>query len=64
MVRAKIVSSPDEAVREITEGSTVMFGGFGGAGAPDRLIDALADFGVGFPTSRPYPENNLKTMRH
>jgi 3-oxoadipate CoA-transferase alpha subunit len=47
MTREKIVFSPDEAVREITEGSTVMFGGFGGAGAPDRLIDALADFGVG-----------------
>src|SRR5215475_9728608 len=34
-------ASPDEAVRDIAAGSTVLIGGFGGAGHPFALIDAL-----------------------
>ena len=37
----KTVSSPDAAVAGIPDGSTVMIGGFGRAGQPGRLIDAL-----------------------
>lgn len=35
-----------EAVRHITDGSTVMIGGFGVAGQPVELIDALIDQGA------------------
>jgi 3-oxoadipate CoA-transferase alpha subunit len=34
-------ASPDEAVRDVAAGSTVLIGGFGGAGHPFALIDAL-----------------------
>ena len=37
----KIVSSPEAAVAEIFDGATVMIGGFGTAGMPSELIDAL-----------------------
>jgi 3-oxoadipate CoA-transferase alpha subunit len=37
----KIVSTPEEAVAGIHDGATVMIGGFGGAGQPTTLIDAL-----------------------
>jgi len=37
----KTVASPDAAVAGIPDGSTVMIGGFGRAGQPSRLIDAL-----------------------
>ncbi|AWB33616.1 3-oxoacid CoA-transferase subunit A [Orrella marina] len=37
----KIVSSLEEAVAGIKDGSTVLVGGFGGAGQPIELIDAL-----------------------
>jgi len=37
----KTVASPDAAVAGIADGSTVMIGGFGLAGQPRRLIDAL-----------------------
>ena len=33
--------SPDAAVRDVADGSTVLIGGFGGAGHPFTLIDAL-----------------------
>jgi 3-oxoadipate CoA-transferase alpha subunit len=33
--------SPDEAVREVADGSTVLIGGFGPAGQPFALIEAL-----------------------
>lgn len=46
MGRARIFSTPAEAVADIPDGAVVMFGGFAGAGAPDRLIEALADAGV------------------
>jgi 3-oxoadipate CoA-transferase alpha subunit len=41
MSRATIVASPDEAVAGIEDGSTVLVGGFGMAGMPFDLIDAL-----------------------
>jgi 3-oxoadipate CoA-transferase alpha subunit len=37
----KIVATVDEAVRDIPDGATVMLGGFGTAGMPTELIDAL-----------------------
>jgi len=38
---SKIVSSAAEALAEINDGATVMIGGFGTAGMPSELIDAL-----------------------
>ena len=37
----KIVPSADAAVADIHDGATVMIGGFGTAGMPSELIDAL-----------------------
>ena len=42
----KIVASVAEAVSDIHDGATVMIGGFGTAGMPDELIDALIDHGA------------------
>src|SRR6478672_12728678 len=42
----KVVASADEAVRDITDGATVMVGGFGLCGIPENLIRALVDKGV------------------
>jgi len=42
----KIVSSLEEAVAGIQDGSTVLVGGFGGAGQPVELIEALIDQGA------------------
>ncbi|MEN5278388.1 3-oxoacid CoA-transferase subunit A [Brucella sp. TWI432] len=39
----KIIGSLADAVAEISDGATVMIGGFGGAGAPIELIHALID---------------------
>lgn len=41
----KTVDSLAEAVAEIGDGATVMIGGFGGSGAPIKLIHALIDLG-------------------
>jgi 3-oxoadipate CoA-transferase alpha subunit len=43
----KVMASPAEAVAGIRDGATVLVGGFGMAGMPVRLIDALIDSGVG-----------------
>jgi 3-oxoadipate CoA-transferase alpha subunit len=43
----KAVTSAEEAVAGIGDGASVMIGGFGTAGMPDRLIDALIARGVG-----------------
>jgi 3-oxoadipate CoA-transferase alpha subunit len=43
---ATIVSSPAEAVAGISDGATVMIGGFGPAGQPVELIDALIESGA------------------
>ena len=37
----KITASVEEALADIGDGSTVMIGGFGGAGQPSELIDGL-----------------------
>jgi 3-oxoadipate CoA-transferase alpha subunit len=42
----KRVASPQESVADITDGSTVMIGGFGEAGSPIELIHALIDQGA------------------
>jgi 3-oxoadipate CoA-transferase, alpha subunit len=42
----KIVSSVAAAVADIHDGSTVMIGGFGTAGMPSELIDALIEQGA------------------
>lgn len=41
-MRHKIYSSLDSAVADIRDGARIMFGGFGGAGFPNNLIQALA----------------------
>lgn len=43
----KAVASAEAAVADISDGATVMIGGFGTAGMPDQLIDALIARGVG-----------------
>ena len=42
----KVVSSADEAVRDIPDGATLMLGGFGLCGIPENLIRALVRKGV------------------
>src|SRR5256886_9513262 len=42
----KVVANAQEAVRDITDGATVMVGGFGLCGIPENLIRALVDKGV------------------
>ncbi|HEV2611895.1 MAG TPA: 3-oxoacid CoA-transferase subunit A [Noviherbaspirillum sp.] len=42
----KIFPSLEAAVRDIHEGATVMIGGFGNAGMPSALIDALLEQGA------------------
>ncbi len=41
-----VVESADEAVAGVTDGMTVLIGGFGAAGQPVELIDALVRSGV------------------
>lgn len=43
----KTVSDAQAAVADISDGAAIMIGGFGTAGMPDELIDALIDRGVG-----------------
>jgi len=42
----KIISSATEALQDVPDGATVMIGGFGGAGQPAYLIEALIDQGA------------------
>jgi len=42
----KLVHSPAEALRDVPDGATVMIGGFGNAGQPVALIDALIEQGA------------------
>ncbi len=42
----KIVGTVEEAVAGVPDGATVMISGFGGAGQPAELIDALIDQGA------------------
>ena len=43
----KVVSGADEAIKDITDGSTLMLGGFGLCGIPENCITALVKKGVG-----------------
>jgi 3-oxoadipate CoA-transferase alpha subunit len=43
----KVMAGPAEAVAGLRDGATVLVGGFGMAGMPVQLIDALIDSGVG-----------------
>lgn len=38
---SKLFQSPAAALTDVRDGATVMIGGFGGAGQPNELIDAL-----------------------
>lgn len=42
----KLYSSPIEAIADIRDGATIMVGGFGNAGQPVELIDALIEHGA------------------
>jgi 3-oxoacid CoA-transferase subunit A len=42
----KVFTSLDDAVADIPDGASIMFGGFGGAGFPNNLIQALARQGA------------------
>jgi 3-oxoacid CoA-transferase A subunit len=42
----KVVTNADEAIRDISDGATVMVGGFGLCGIPENLIKALVRKGV------------------
>ena len=45
-MKEKIVDTLDAAVADIPDGARIMFGGFGGAGFPNNLIQALARKGT------------------
>jgi 3-oxoacid CoA-transferase A subunit len=45
-MKQKLVSSLDAAVEDIPDGARIMFGGFGGAGFPNNLIQALSRKGI------------------
>ena len=42
----KVVSSADEAIRDVFDGATIMIGGFGLCGIPENLIRALVHQGT------------------
>src|SRR5437667_3695181 len=42
----KVVANVDEAIRDITDGCTIMVGGFGLCGIPESLIEGLVRKGV------------------
>ena len=42
----KVFATVDDAVRDIPDGAAILFGGFGGAGFPNNLIQALARQGA------------------
>lgn len=45
-MKNKLYASPKAALADIQDGATVMIGGFGNAGMPGELIDALIDQGA------------------
>ncbi len=45
-MRDKVIASADEAVADIPDGATIMFGGFASAGSPTNLIRALVRRGT------------------
>lgn len=42
----KVVSGPEEAIKGIKDGMTLMFGGFGLCGIPEKCIQALFESGI------------------
>src|SRR5271154_3329509 len=44
--KTKIFASVDAAVADIPDGASIVFGGFGGAGFPNNLIQGLARKGT------------------
>lgn len=42
----KLVAGPDEAIKDIEDGATLMLGGFGLCGIPENLIAALVKKGI------------------
>ena len=42
----KVVASAEEAVSDVRDGATILVGGFGNAGMPARLMDALVSHGA------------------
>jgi len=42
----KVVANADEAIRDVSDGASIMIGGFGLCGMPENLIRALARKGV------------------
>lgn len=45
-MKEKLFASEDEAVADVRDGASILFGGFGGAGFPNHLIQALARKGT------------------
>ena len=45
-LKEKVCPTIDAAVADIPDGATIMFGGFGGAGFPNNLIQGLARQGA------------------
>jgi 3-oxoacid CoA-transferase A subunit len=45
-LKEKVYSSVDEAVADVADGASIMFGGFGGAGFPNNLIRGVARRGA------------------
>ena len=45
-MKRKVYSNVDEIVADVPDGARIMFGGFGGAGFPNNLIQALVRKGV------------------
>lgn len=45
-MKNKIFNSVDEAIADVRDGASIMFGGFGGAGFPNNLIQGLVRKGV------------------
>src|SRR5579859_6840375 len=45
-MKKKVYPSSDEVVADVLDGARIMFGGFGGAGFPNNLIQALVRKGV------------------
>ncbi len=45
-MKEKVFSSVDAAVADVPDGASILFGGFGGAGFPNNLIQALARKGT------------------
>lgn len=43
----KFCASPAEAIGSVSDGATILIGGFGETGIPSELIDALIDTGAG-----------------